>query len=140
MTHPRPPRVRAKTDAEKDRDARRARALEFVQQARQRISNREAGETISPYDLMSEVLFNLISDAIFAQLHAPDFEHDLRKRGYAIVPAYPAGDVPDPPADWADDALNLFAFDGTVADPVGLIDELWSRAWLAGRESRDAGE
>lgn len=136
MTGPRPPRIRAKTDTEKAAEAADRERHALDAQLRQLVDRRAArAETASPYDLVADALMRCVEDQVFAAIHSPDFAAQLAERGYRVVPAVPAGRIPDPPGEWLHDALDLLGLTGEPTDLYGHVHGLWERAWAAGREA-----
>ena len=89
--------------------------------------------TASPYDLLTDALMNVVTDHVFDALHSPDFAQALAERGYAVVPYVNPDEVPVPDDAWLHDATDLIGGEGEWNDPIGRLDELWRRAWAAGR-------
>lgn len=140
--HPREPVIAVLTDEEKAERAQQ-RALEALdRRTRQRIADRSghrAGHPdANPYNTAADALFEAIGDAFFLAIEGPDFREALRLRGLALVPAPP--EAPAAPADWAEDALDLMGAHGSLADPLGVIDALWAKAWQDGYAARAAAE
>ena len=126
MTVPRPPRVRAATVVEADRN----RALDDA--LRRTIDARAAD---SPYARLGDVLVELVADALHEALGSSAFASALGERGYRLVPDVDDDQVPDPPDDWAHAAVDLIGLTGWPVNPIDIIDELWRRAYRAGLEA-----
>jgi hypothetical protein len=84
-----------------------------------------------PYAWLADAIQATVSEALMAALMANEFGAELRDRGFVIVPALPAGQIPEPSLEWLDDALGTARW-----QQLDSIVALWRTAWQAGWEAR----
>lgn len=85
----------------------------------------------SPYDILGETLWKIISDQLCETVNSPAFARTLHGAGIAVTPA--CDGTPSPPEEWVGDGLDLLGGgDSSIVDPLGHLDGMWRTAYEAG--------